>query len=67
MIDAHEAGFLADIRANPDDDAPRLIYADWLEEQGPSPERPDWNLYPQWNEQRDRLAERYGDRVTCEY
>ena len=26
--------FLADIRAHPDDDAPRLIYADWLEETG---------------------------------
>ena len=26
--------FLAAIRAAPDDDAPRLIYADWLEEQG---------------------------------
>jgi uncharacterized protein (TIGR02996 family) len=26
--------FLADICANPDDDAPRLIYADWLQEQG---------------------------------
>src|SRR5215211_3965646 len=28
-----EAAFLAAIRANPDDDAPRLVYADWLEEQ----------------------------------
>jgi len=26
--------FLQRIRAHPDDDAPRLIYADWLEEQG---------------------------------
>ncbi len=26
--------FLDEIIANPDDDAPRLIYADWLEEQG---------------------------------
>jgi uncharacterized protein (TIGR02996 family) len=25
---------LADIRANPDDDTPRLVYADWLEENG---------------------------------
>jgi uncharacterized protein (TIGR02996 family) len=25
---------LAEILANPDDDAPRLIYADWLEEHG---------------------------------
>ena len=29
-----EEAFLADIIANPDDDAPRLIYADWLEEHG---------------------------------
>src|SRR3954471_9486928 len=27
-------GFLADIIEHPDDDAPRLIYADWLEENG---------------------------------
>jgi uncharacterized protein (TIGR02996 family) len=30
--------FLADIRATPDDDAPRLIYADWLHDHG-EPER----------------------------
>src|SRR5436189_1203112 len=29
-----EAGFLADIIAHPADNAPRLIYADWLEEHG---------------------------------
>jgi uncharacterized protein (TIGR02996 family) len=29
-----DAAFLTDIRAVPDDDAPRLIYADWLEERG---------------------------------
>jgi len=28
------AAFLADIRENPEDDAPRLIYADWLEDHG---------------------------------
>jgi uncharacterized protein (TIGR02996 family) len=27
-------GLLQDILANPDDDAPRLVYADWLEEHG---------------------------------
>ncbi len=27
-------GFMKDIVANPDDDAPRLIYADWLDDQG---------------------------------
>jgi uncharacterized protein (TIGR02996 family) len=30
----HEQAFLQAIRETPDDDAPRLIYADWLEEQG---------------------------------
>jgi uncharacterized protein (TIGR02996 family) len=29
-----ELGFLETIRSNPRDDSPRLIYADWLEEQG---------------------------------
>ena len=29
-----ERGFLDDILANPDDDAPRLVYADWLDDQG---------------------------------
>src|SRR5262245_12683180 len=27
-------GFLADIIANPDDDTPRLVFADWLDENG---------------------------------
>jgi uncharacterized protein (TIGR02996 family) len=30
----HADAFLQDILARPDDDAPRLIFADWLEEQG---------------------------------
>jgi uncharacterized protein (TIGR02996 family) len=30
----HEEAFLADIREHPDDDAPRLIFADWLDENG---------------------------------
>jgi uncharacterized protein (TIGR02996 family) len=29
-----ERGLLAEIAASPDDDAPRLVYADWLEERG---------------------------------
>lgn len=29
-----EAGFLADICANPGEDTPRLVYADWLQEHG---------------------------------
>jgi uncharacterized protein (TIGR02996 family) len=35
---AEHPGFLRDIIEHPDDDAPRLIYADWLEENG-QPER----------------------------
>ncbi len=31
---AQETGFLAAILANPADDVPRLVYADWLDEQG---------------------------------
>jgi uncharacterized protein (TIGR02996 family) len=30
----HEQAFLADIIGNPDDPGPRLVYADWLDEQG---------------------------------
>src|SRR5215510_14180756 len=29
-----ESALLAAIRANPDDDTPRLVFADWLDEQG---------------------------------
>jgi len=35
------AAFLADILAHPDDDAPRLIFADWLDEHG-DPDRADF-------------------------
>jgi uncharacterized protein (TIGR02996 family) len=31
---AEEAGFLEAIREHPDDDGPRLVYADWLDERG---------------------------------
>ena len=34
MIDTIDAQLLAAIRQHPDDDAPRLVYADWLEERG---------------------------------
>jgi uncharacterized protein (TIGR02996 family) len=36
-----EEGFLADIIEHPDDDAPRLIYADWLDDHG-QPKRADF-------------------------
>jgi uncharacterized protein (TIGR02996 family) len=37
----HDEAFLEAIREQPDDDAPRLIYADWLEEHG-QPERAEF-------------------------
>src|SRR5215216_1158299 len=39
MTSTTEAGFLHDIREHPEDDAPRLIYADWLEEHGDETDR----------------------------
>ncbi len=36
-----QEAFLADIVANPDDDTPRLVYADWLDENG-QPERAEF-------------------------
>jgi uncharacterized protein (TIGR02996 family) len=30
----NHTGFLSDIVEHPEDDAPRLIYADWLQDQG---------------------------------
>jgi uncharacterized protein (TIGR02996 family) len=41
MLNTHEPGFLRAIAESPEDDAPRLIYADWLEEHG-DPERADF-------------------------
>jgi uncharacterized protein (TIGR02996 family) len=38
MASAHDKAFLADILEHPQDDAPRLIYADWLTDNG-NPER----------------------------
>src|SRR5262249_22441200 len=36
-----QAGFLSDIIEHPDDDTPRLVYADWLEENG-DPDRAEF-------------------------
>src|SRR4051812_7263537 len=30
----HNGGLMQAVQADPEDDAPRLVYADWLEEQG---------------------------------
>jgi uncharacterized protein (TIGR02996 family) len=37
----HDAAFLDAVRENPDDDTPRLVYADWLDEHG-QPERAEF-------------------------
>src|SRR5262245_54253983 len=37
MSTTYEEAFLDDVVANPDDVAPRLIYADWLDDAGQSP------------------------------
>jgi uncharacterized protein (TIGR02996 family) len=37
MPTAEQLAFWAAIRANPDDDTPRLVYADWLQENGDEP------------------------------
>jgi uncharacterized protein (TIGR02996 family) len=39
-----DEAFLQAIREAPDDDAPRLVYADWLDENG-QPERADFIRY----------------------
>src|SRR5262245_34947865 len=41
MSAADRTAFLAAIRENPDDDLPRLVYADWLDEHG-EPERAEF-------------------------
>src|SRR4051794_3132813 len=49
-----EKALLADICARPEDDAPRLVYADWLEENG-NPERAEF-IRGQCELARKRLA-----------
>jgi uncharacterized protein (TIGR02996 family) len=50
-----EAAFVADIAAHPDDDAPRLIFADWLDDHG-QPERAQFiRAQCKFDPDRDRL------------
>jgi uncharacterized protein (TIGR02996 family) len=65
-------GFLRDIIANRDDDAPRLIFADWLDEQG-QPERAEFirvqveqARLPEDDPQREALQARE-DRLMAEF
>ncbi len=59
-----EAALLAAIYANPDDDTPRLVYADWLDEHG-DPARAEFirvqirlEVAQEWNAERRRLQAR---------
>jgi uncharacterized protein (TIGR02996 family) len=54
-----EDGFLQDILAHPDDDAPRLVFADWLDENG-DPERAEF-IRVQIRRLRTPLAEDYAN------
>jgi uncharacterized protein (TIGR02996 family) len=69
MIDTK---LLAAIRHRPDDDAPRLVYADWLEEQGDGPRARLIHLQcrvaelPRW--ERDAVAARRDvDQLLCDH
>jgi uncharacterized protein (TIGR02996 family) len=59
--------FLRQVIADPDDDAPRLVYADWLEEHGGDPARAEFiraeiekaklpDDHPHWEHLRDRAG-----------
>jgi uncharacterized protein (TIGR02996 family) len=65
-----ETGFLAEIRERPDDDAPRLVYADWLDDHGDS-DRAEFvraqvrlAALPEWDPQRFELEERALDLLA---
>ena len=59
-----EWGLLEAIRAEPEDDAPRLVYADWLEEQG----RPDEAFCQRWMAKHGKHpGDRNGPRIQARY
>src|SRR5882672_259803 len=61
--------FLRTIRERPDDDGPRLVYADWLEEQG-DPRgafiriQCELAKLPPWHSRRPALEEREADLLA---
>jgi uncharacterized protein (TIGR02996 family) len=62
MSDNLARGFLEDILAHPDDDAPRLIFADWLEEEQGDSDRAEFirvqierARLPEWDARQVRL------------
>jgi uncharacterized protein (TIGR02996 family) len=70
MTDNRARGFLEDIIAHPDDDTPRLIFSDWLEEQGDSARAEFIRVQleraslPEWDARQVRL--RLRERVLIE-
>src|SRR5262249_46746732 len=68
MVMNYEKGFLEEIREHPDDPTPRLVYADWLEEQGGS-DRLDKAEFIRVQIERERTEEdnpRYPDLAARE-
>ena len=61
-----ESAFLAAIRATPTDDAPRLVYADWLDEQGRYEQAEIIRVEQVYRRARTRLAE-LQERVDAEW
>lgn len=66
-----EAALLHAIHANPDDDTPRLVYADWLDENG-QPERAEFirlqvrlDAIPSWNDERERIRGRESELLRA--
>jgi uncharacterized protein (TIGR02996 family) len=59
-----ERGFQADIDEHPGDATPRLVYADWLEEQG----RPDEAFCQRWMAKHGKHpGDRRGPRIQARY
>ena len=69
MSDNTARGFLEFILAHPDDDAPRLVFADWLEEQGDSDRAEFIRIQierarlPEWDARQVRLRLRERDLI----
>lgn len=68
-MNSHE-GILKEIIANPDDDAPRLVYADWLEEQG-DPDRAEFvriqlqmAIHESWQPEHAKLESQIASLLT---
>ena len=65
MADTTQAAFIAAIRANPEDDLPRLVYADWLEENGDAARAEFIRVQCRLSQIEAVLAKPYGDQALC--